>query len=206
MVIINNLNISFGNEIIHKDFSLSVKRAEKLAITGESGRGKTTLLNVLAGFIPDYEGEITVDGIVLNSKTIYEIRSKMAWLPQNTSLNLGSVKELLLAPFEFAQNKENKPTKEDIAAIFHAFDLSEELLSKKVSEISGGQKQRVILASCMLLNKPLLLIDEPTSALDDTVKKKVADYILKQRDDITVIAVTHDPYWIENSDNVLHLK
>ena len=205
MLTINNLNISFGNEEVHKNFSLSVKRGEKLAITGESGRGKTTLLNVLAGFIPDYEGEISVDGIVLNSKSVYEIRSKMAWLPQDTSLNLGSVEELLLAPFEFIQNKENKPTKEDIAAIFNAFNLSEELLSKKVSEISGGQKQRVILASCMLLNKPLLLIDEPTSALDDAVKEKVADYILKQAD-ITVIAVTHDPYWIENSDNVLHIK
>ena len=74
-----------------------------------------------------------------------------------------------------------------------------------MNEISGGQKQRVILASCLLLNKPLLLIDEPTSALDNAVKEKVADYILKQSD-ITVIAVTHDHYWKENSDNVLHLK
>ena len=205
MVIIDNLNISFGNEIVHKDFYLSVKKGEKLAITGESGRGKTTLLNVLAGVIPDYEGEISIDKIVLSSKTVYEIRSKMAWLPQDTSLNVGSVEDLLLAPFLFAQNKEKKPTKEDISAILHAFDLSEELLLKKVNEISGGQKQRVILASCLLLNKPLLLIDEPTSALDNAVKEKVADYILKQSD-ITVIAVTHDHYWIENSDNVLHLK
>ena len=109
MVTINNLNVSFGNEVVHKDFSLSVKRGEKLAITGESGRGKTTLLNVLAGFIPQYEGEISVDGIVLSSKTVYEIRSKMAWLPQDTSLNLDSVEELLLAPFDFLIT--NLPTK-----------------------------------------------------------------------------------------------
>ena len=205
MVIIDNLNISFGDEVVHKNFYLSVKQGDKLAITGESGRGKTTLLNVLAGFIPHYEGEISVDGIVLTAKSVYEIRSKMAWLPQDTSLNVGTVEDLLLAPFLFAQNKQKKPTKEDITAIFHAFDLSEDLLWRKVSEISGGQKQRVILASCLLLNKPLLLIDEPTSALDNAVKMKVADYILKQND-MTVIAVTHDHYWIENSDNVLHLK
>lgn len=204
MVNINNLNISFGNELIHKDFSLLVKKGEKLAITGESGKGKTTLLNLLAGFIPDYEGEISVDGIVLNAKSVYEIRSKIAWLPQNTSLNLGSVKELLLAPFEFAQNKDNRPTKEDIATIFYAFDLSDALLSKKVSEISGGQKQRIILASCLLLQKPLLLIDEPTSALDQAIKHKVANYILKNRA-LTVIAVTHDDYWIENSDKVIYI-
>ena len=79
------------------------------------------------------------------------------------------------------------------------------MLSKKVSEISGGQKQRIILASCMLLNKPILLIDEPTSALDNAVKEKVTDYILK-KENLTVIAVTHDAYWIKNSDNVVHIK
>ena len=204
MLTINNLNISFGSEIVHKNFSLSVKKGEKLAITGESGKGKTTLLNVLAGFIPDYEGEISVDGIVLNSKSIYEIRSKMAWLPQDTSLNLGSVKELFFAPFEFAQNKTEKPTKEEIAYIFKTFYLSEELLTKNVNEISGGQKQRIILASCLLLNKPLLLIDEPTSALDQAVKERVTDYILNKKE-LTVVAVTHDEYWINRSNRVIHL-
>lgn len=97
------------------------------------------------------------------------------------------------------------PTKEQVTNIFDAFYLSEELLSKNVKEISGGQKQRVILASCMLLNKPLLLIDEPTSALDVAVKKKITDYILEQKE-LTVIAVTHDDYWIERSDNVIEIK
>ena len=205
MVTINNLNISFGNEVVHKDFSLSVKKGEKLAITGEPGKGKTTLLNVLAGFIPNYEGEISVDGIGLNSKTVNEIRAKMAWLPQDTTLTLESVEELFFAPFEFVQNKAEKPTKEEIEAIFKAFNLSVELLTKKVNEVSGGQKQRIILASCLLLNKPLLLIDEPTSALDQAVKERVTNYILNKKE-LTVIAVTHDEYWIGNSDDVLEIK
>ena len=75
MIIINNLNISFEDEVVHHNFSLSVKRGEKLAITGESGRGKTTLLNVLVGFIPHYEeGEVVVDEIVLSAKTVCKIR------------------------------------------------------------------------------------------------------------------------------------
>lgn len=205
MVIIDNLNISFGKEEVYKDFSLSVNKGDKLAITGESGKGKSTLLNALAGFIPHYKGELIVDETVLSSKTVHEIRSKIAWLPQDTSLDLGSVEELLLAPFQFEQNRANQPSKNEISTIFNAFDLSEELLSKKVNEISGGQKQRVILASCILLKKPLLLIDEPTSALDNTVKEKVTDYILNQ-ENTTVLAVTHDRYWIEKSDKVIHIK
>lgn len=205
MITINNLNISFEEEVVHKNFSLIVKKGQKLAITGESGRGKSTLLNALAGFIPHYEGQISVDGITLSANTVEEIRAKMAWLPQNTSLHLGSVAELLLAPFEFVQNRDNRPSKEDIAAIFKAFDLQDTLLSKKVSEISGGQKQRIVLASCLLLNKPLLLIDEPTSALDNTVKEKVANYILQQ-ERLTVVAVTHDQYWIEHCDEVITIK
>ena len=65
-------------------------------------------------------------------------------------------------------------------------------------------KQRIILLSCLLLKKPLLLLDEPTSALDENVKKIVTDYILSIKD-LTVIASTHDEYWIKNSDKVIEL-
>lgn len=205
MVTIKNLTISFGDETVHKDFSLSVEKGEKLAITGESGKGKSTLLNLLAGFIPDYQGEIRVDGTLLSSKTVDKIRTKIAWLPQDTTLTFESVEELFYAPFQFVQNKAKKPTKEEITDIFKTFYISEELLSKKVNEISGGQKQRIILASCLLLDKPLLLIDEPTSALDKAVKERVTDYILNRKD-VTIIAVTHDEYWINQSSRVVHLK
>ena len=175
MIEIKDLNISFENEIIFKDFSLSLKKGEKLAVTGESGKGKSTLLNLLAGFIPDYKGNISIFGIELNHITILEIRKKIAWLPQDTSLNIKTVKELFFAPFEFHLNKENRPSKKEISEMFKHFDLSENLLQKKVKEISGGQKQRIILASCLLSEKPLLLADEPTSALDEKIKHKVTD-------------------------------
>ncbi len=204
MVSINDLNISFKNEIIFKDFSLFVKKGEKIAVTGKSGKGKSTLLNLLAGFIPDFKGSISVFGIDLSASTISDIRKQTAWLPQETSLNLKTVNELFYAPFEFEQNKNNRPSKNEVSEIFNEFDLQESLLTKKIKEISGGQKQRIILASCLLLKKPLLLIDEPTSALDDHIKKKVTDYILN-KEDLTVIAATHDAYWIKKSDKVISL-
>lgn len=204
MIKIKNLNISFQNEVIFKDFSLSLNKGEKLALTGESGRGKTTLLNVIAGFIPHFEGNVEVCGIQQDATTVREIRKKIAWLPQDTSLNSKTVEELLYTPFEFALNKNLKPGKEEVFSLFSKFNLTEDLLYKKVKEISGGQKQRIILLSCLLLKKPLLLVDEPTSALDENVKKIVTDYILSIKD-LTVIASTHDEYWIKNSDKVIEL-
>ncbi len=204
MIEISNLKIEFNNEIIYNNFSTSIKKREKVAVIGKSGKGKSTLLNLLAGFIPDFEGEVKINGEPLNYVNISEIRKQIAWLPQETALNFKSVNELFFAPFEFDLNKKLKPSDKEIKTIFDELELSINLLKKKTKEISGGQKQRVILASCLLLNKAILLIDEPTSALDDNIKKKVADYILSKKD-LTVIAATHDDYWIGKSDRIIEL-
>ncbi len=204
MIKINNLFINFQKEIIFNDFNLAIERGEKLAITGKSGTGKSTLINLLAGFIPDFKGGVSIDNIILNEENINKIRKLIAWLPQEIALKFNTVSELFIAPFEFDLNKVKYPTVQDIAKIFEAFELSLDLLQKNTNEISGGQKQRIILASCLLLKKPILLIDEPTSALDDSIKKMVADYILNKKD-LTVIAVTHDNYWAQNSDKIIDL-
>ncbi len=204
MIEIKNLNISFNDEVIFNNFSLSLKKGEKLALTGKSGKGKSTLLNLLGGFIPNFEGIVSVNGIVLNRQNINEIRKITAWLPQEFAFNFETVNELLFAPFGFALNREKTPDKEQVLKILDSFEIPETLLSKKVKEISGGQKQRIILASCMLLQKPVLLFDEPTSALDESIKQRVSNYILSRKD-LTVIAASHDKYWIENSDLVIQL-
>jgi len=196
--------LSFNNEEIFRDFSFSCEKGEKIALTGKSGKGKTSLLNIIAGFIPDYEGEIEVCNEILGSTTFKSIRKKIAWLPQDTSLSSVSVEELLYTPFGFDANRKFKPGKKEVLSLFYDFHLSEEIFKKKVKEISGGQKQRIILISCLLLKKSLLILDEPTSALDDHIKRIVTDLIFKDKE-LTVIASTHDEYWINNSDKVIRL-
>lgn len=205
MIQISNLNLNFGSENIFTDFSLHIDKGEKIAISGESGKGKSTLLNILSGFITSYTGNITIDKININSNTINEIRKLTAWLPQDISLNVETVEEMFLAPFNFSLNKSKHPNEEQISETFTNLCLSDKLLAKKVKEISGGQKQRILIATCLLLNKPILLIDEPTSALDDKIKKKVTDYIIGQQN-LTVVAVTHDNYWINKSDKNIILR
>lgn len=204
MVHITNLSVQFDGKSIFNNFSYSINKGEKIALTGESGIGKSTLLNVIVGFIPQFEGIVEVCGIRQNMTTVREIRKKIAWLPQDTSLNSKTVEELLYKPFEFTLNKHLKPQKDEVINLFSKFYLTEDLLYKKVKEISGGQKQRIILVSCLLLKKPLLILDEPTSALDQSIKKTVTDHILSIKD-LTVIASVHDEYWIKNSDKIIQL-
>lgn len=205
MTKISNLSLNFNNEKIFDNFSLKIKRGEKVAVTGESGKGKSTLLNLLAGFIPEYKGEISIFNKLLSPEMVSEIRKDIAWLPQDTSLAVKTVDELFFSPFEFNLNKKQRPSQEEISKIFSEFELPEILLLKKTNEISGGQRQRIILACCLLLKKPLFLADEPTSALDEKNKKKITNYILNRKE-LTVIAATHDDYWIKKSDKVIELK
>ena len=201
---IENLSLSFQDQKIFENFSLTVNRGDKFSITGESGRGKSSLLNLILGFIPSFTGKITVDTIVMNNSTVKQIRKKTSWLPQDTSIHSTHVHELLLTPFEFAENKKRMPSEDEINFLLEEFHLKLNIRKKKVKEISGGQKQRLLLISSLLLKKPILLLDEPTSALDDAVKKIVTDYIFAQ-EGLTVVASTHDEYWIGKSDKVIEL-
>ena len=204
MIHIANLRVKFRNELVFDNFSLDLNPGEHMAIWGKSGVGKTTLLNLLVGFIPDFQGEISVDGIALHPQTIQQIRQVTAWLPQEIVFDFNTVEELFYAAFNLESNREHMPTQDKIQAVFEAFELDFSILQKRVQEISGGQKQRVLLASCLLMNEPLLLLDEPTSALDEKLKKKITDYILGLQH-TTILAVTHDSYWIEKSTKKMQL-
>ena len=204
MIDINKLNIRFKEEVIYDNLTLSVARYSKAAITGRSGQGKSTLLNALAGFVP-FSGEVCIDGVLLDSNHVDEVRRKIAYLPQYMPAHFNTVDEMFSAPFLLAANKGISPSAGDIARVFDAFMLCESILKKKTKEISGGQRQRVLLASCLLLKKPLLLLDEPTSALDEQNTKAVTDFVMAQAD-TTVIAVTHDPYWEDCSDTIIDVN
>jgi len=203
IISIKNLSISFKNEKVIQNLSFEVAENEKIAITGVSGKGKTTLLNILSGFIPNYEGEIFIFDKKLNPQNIKYIRKNISWLPQETSISIDKVSDLFFAPFKFANNRKSLPSQEVIDNVFNEFDLSKDVLQKKTNEISGGQKQRIMLASTLLLNKKILFLDEPTSALDEKLKQKISDYILAQK--ITILTSTHYNYWMQKSDKILSL-
>ena len=182
MLHINNACIAFGTEVLFSGFEMKLEKGETACIVGQSGCGKTSLLNAVMGFVPLYEGTIKVGGTLLDKSTIDLVRRQIAWIPQELAL-----------PFELKVNRSVPFSEERLFMCFDELGLEHELYFKRVNEVSGGQRQRIMLAVAALLNKPLIVIDEPTSALDTGSTDKVLAFFRRQAEKgAAVLAVSHD--------------
>ena len=193
MLHINNACIAFGTEVLFSGFEMKLEKGETACIVGQSGCGKTSLLNAVMGFVPLYEGTIKVGGTLLDKSTIDLVRRQIAWIPQELALPFEWVKEMVSLPFELKVNRSVPFSEERLFMCFDELGLEHELYFIRVNEVSGGQRQRIMLAVAALLNKPLIVIDEPTSALDTGSTDKVLAFFRRQAEKgAAVLAVSHD--------------
>lgn len=193
MLHINNACIAFGTEVLFSGFEMKLEKGETACIVGQSGCGKTSLLNAVMGFVPLYEGTIKVGGTLLDKSTIDLVRRQIAWIPQELALPFEWVKEMVSLPFELKVNRSVPFSEERLFMCFDELGLEHELYFKRINEVSGGQRQRIMLAVAALLNKPLIVIDEPTSALDTGSTDKVLAFFRRQAEKgAAVLAVSHD--------------
>ena len=205
MVTIENLTVQFNNIPVINNFNAEITQGEKVVFTGESGTGKTTLINAILGFIHPQKGTIKVLGKEMNKDNIRFIRNNISFLPQEMNPPFEKVRSTLFEPFSFRQNKEKMPAMEEVKRMLHSLGLPEDILSKEINEISGGQKQRIFLATAFLLQKPIIILDEPTTGLDDNNIEKITDWMARQKN-TTILATSHNKKWIECSDRKYNLE
>lgn len=198
MIKCENLSLSFPKQVICENLSFTVKAGESICFSGPSGKGKSSLLKVLMGFIGPQAGRIQIDGLELNSDTIDTIRDRIAWLPQNSNLPVDSADELIELLLLNTKQAES----------FHHFldllDVKDSAGKKSFMEISGGQKQRVVMAACLSLDTPLLFLDEPVSALDD----HSIDLLFSALDGLsnkTIVSTSHSKKWIDYCTKIIEL-
>ncbi|WP_461638540.1 ABC transporter ATP-binding protein [Labilibaculum euxinus] len=198
MIKCEKINLSFPGQLICKDLSFEVFAGESICFSGPSGKGKSSLLKVLMGFITPQSGNIQIDGLELNSDTIAEIRNKMIWLPQNSNLPVDSANELSdLLQMNAEQVERFQQFQDQLGVRECGFD-------KSFAEISGGQKQRIVLAACLSLDKPIILLDEPVSALDDhSIDLLFAT--LNSLPDKTIVSTSHNKKWIDYCNRTIEL-
>lgn len=193
MLHINNACITLGTEVLFSGFTMCLEKGETACIVGESGCGKTSLLNAVMGFVPLTEGSITVGGTVLDKTTVDIVRRQIAWIPQELALPFEWIKEMVALPFQLKVNRDVPFSEERLFRCFDELGLEQELYRKRVNEVSGGQRQRIMLAVAAMLDKPLIIIDEPTSALDAGSTDKVLSFFRRQAErGAAVLAVSHD--------------
>lgn len=194
---------SFGDKALFDDFNCSIGDDEFVVITGESGCGKTTLLNMIGGLEPVSKGKINVNGLDITSaknlKKYY--RDIVGFVFQNFALlEQKTVEENLL--MIHPKGKSGITVEEALQSVGMGSSLKQ-----KVYSLSGGEQQRIALARLRLKNCQLILADEPTGSLD----RKNGQMVMKMLHQLncegkTVLMVTHDESLIQDSDRVIRLK
>ncbi len=192
---VKNISKKYENTIIFENLNLSVQKGEVLVIVGPSGCGKSTFLRCLNALEDIQEGEIILDGEVINSDAhnLRKIREKIGMVFQSYELfpHMTVLQNVILAPVKVKKIDKKEVTKKALELLNKVG-----LLSKKDSyprQLSGGQKQRVAIVRALMMEPKILLLDEITAALDPEMVKEVLDVVLSlAKEGRTMLIVTHE--------------
>jgi polar amino acid transport system ATP-binding protein/putative ABC transport system ATP-binding protein len=197
MIQCKNIGLTFSGKKIFDNLNLFIENGENVCLSGPSGKGKTTLLKILQGYIIPDHGQILIDNTVLNTKTIKAIRESIVWIPQNINLPVNNGLELL----DLMQIQSHIDV---VNEFIERLGIEKEIISKDFSKISGGQKQRIIIAICLSLDKKIFLMDEPTSSLDDASIHLLIK-VVHSLNGKTVVSASHNRLWVNSADKKINL-
>ena len=208
MIKIEHLTKSFGERIVFQDINLQFAAGKVYALIGNSGCGKTTLLNILAKLEPYDKGSISYRGQELKQiKSHHFFKNELGYLFQNFGLleNETVAANLELGLIGQKWTKQEKKQREE--EVLEKVGLNYLTLDQKIYELSGGEAQRVALAKVILKDPPLILADELTAALDPETSQEIMNLLLSlKKPDRLMIIATHNPAIWEKADEVIRLN
>ncbi len=194
------------NTPVLTNINLNVKKGETIAIVGNSGGGKSTLVNLIPRFYDVCSGAIKFDGIDIKNFKLNELRNIISFVFQDNFLFTGTIKENIMLSNPFA-------TENDLKTAISASNLEEvvnslpdglnTMLGERGLTLSGGQRQRVAIARAVLRKTPIIILDEATSALDnesEALVQKAIDNLMQNK---TVFVIAHRLSTIKNADRII---
>ncbi|AZR73710.1 hypothetical protein BBF96_10135 [Anoxybacter fermentans] len=210
--IISFNNVTFGydqNIKVLDHLNFSVPEGKIIALVGPSGGGKSTVFKLILGFYQPQKGDIILAGKFIEKLTLDEIRSKIAYVPQDAYLFSGTISENI----GYGKNGATMEEIIEAAKIANAHDFItrlekgyDTLVGERGTYLSGGQRQRIAIARAVLKNAPILLLDEATSALDTESEYLVQEALSRLMIGRTTLVIAHRLSTVQNADKILVLK
>ena len=189
-----------------KNVSLNVKVGQTIAFVGNSGGGKTTMVNLLPRFYDVTSGSVCIDGVDVRDLELDSLRDKIAIVFQDNFLFAGTIRENILlgkedaTPEEIDRAVKSACLEEFIASLDKGLDTE---IGERGVLLSGGQKQRIAIARAFIKNAPIVILDEATSALDNKSEAIVQQAIDNLMTDRTVFIIAHRLSTVRNADKIV---
>jgi subfamily B ATP-binding cassette protein MsbA len=203
-------NVSFtylgATEPAIKDFNLTIRKGEKIALVGASGSGKSTVTKLLLKFYLPTSGTISIDGKDARNISNAQLRGLIGWVTQDAFLFHGTVADnILFGRTEYNETDLVNATKSAYAHDFIDGEAQgyQTSVGERGTKFSGGEKQRLSIARALLANPPILVLDEPTSALDPQAETHVTSALKTAMQDRTSIIIAHRMSTIKDADRIV---
>lgn len=206
----NNVSFDYRREVsVLQNIDLEISRGETVAIVGETGAGKSTLIYLIPRFIDPVEGRITLDGFDLRELSLTDLRAHIALVQQEPFLFPVSIAENIgmgnpkATPADIRESAVLAGADEFIRKLPNGYQT---IVAERGVTLSGGQKQRISIARALVKDAPILLLDEPTSALDVSTEEKLMEAIEILMKGRTTFLVAHRFSTIRNADRIVVLR
>ena len=210
---IENLSYKYDKTLpkILNNFNLEIFKGDKIAITGKTGAGKSTLTNIISGLLEPTDGKIFVDGVLINSENKKNWQKNISIVPQTIFLNDATILENIAIGINIDQIDIDKVQKcAKLACIDSYIENLPNSYNERVGErgvrLSGGQRQRIGIARSFYRNADLIIMDEPTNALDFETESLIMRSMMNLSKDITIIMISHNEDTLKFFDKIIDLN
>ena len=200
-----HVSFRYGEQWVLKDINLTIPKGKTIALVGQSGSGKSTMVDLIPRYYDVQEGEVLIDGINVKDLGIHDLRQLIGNVNQEAILFNDSFRNNI----SFGVDNAIQQQIEEAAKIANAYDFimaSEQGFDTNIGDrggrLSGGQRQRVSIARAILKNPPILILDEATSALDTESERLVQDALERLMKTRTTVAIAHRLSTIKNADEI----
>jgi len=212
-ITLSNVNFKYSADApwILKNINLKIKKGSVIGIIGETGSGKSTLVDIIMGLLDPIEGNLLIDGKMINGSNRRSWQSHIAHVPQSIYLLDGSIEQnIAFGESEEKIDYDKLGAVSKMAQISDLISLNKGKLSNVTGErggrLSGGQRQRIGIARAFYKNSDVLVLDEATSALDEKTEKAIMKSIENISDELTIIIIAHRLSTLKNCDSILKIS